>query len=373
MKKTLLTTLALGMAFSSISVFADNDVTIPSSPLVSTVQPVTEKEEKVLGSLKHSKVQSRADLLIKERINALTTNMKVITADKSLTIEQKNSLNTVLTTNINGLIALRATIASSTDATTTKNLTASIYTNFRIYGIVIPQIRIEKRIYDLQNHTTKLSDTFLKVQTKINEYKGNGKDVSMWQKNLDDAKILVANDMNTLANLMVTVSALKPIDYGTSSNALLESANTSIKSVLKDFNTIKKNLHKPNSMGNLSKKIQDKGIDSHSPLFGTSWVWVSSVIGGATTTAPAGGKFVLSFGEDHRVQSTTDCNGVGGNYSLGANNVMTISQFMSIMMFCEGSHEAVYSAQLTKTTAYIVDGTHLTLVNSSGTMMFVKK
>jgi heat shock protein HslJ len=370
MKKTLFTTLILGIAFSGVSVFADTDVVIPSSPALTAVSPVTEKEE-IAVSTRYNKIQLRGNILITERINSLNANAKVIAADKTLTAEQKNALSALITTNITGLTALRASLASSTDATSTKALVSSIFTNFRIYGIVVPQIRIEKRIYDLQNHTQKLSDTFLKVQAKIDEAKGKGKDVAVWQKSLDDSKILVANDMNTLATLFTTVSALKPADYGTSSKATIEQANTTLKSVLKDFNSIKKNLHRPTMVS--SRKIVGGGTTTPSPLFGTSWTWVSSTVSGVTTTAPTGGKFVLSFGEDNHVNSTTDCNGVGGSYTLGANNGMTFGPFMSTMMFCEGSHEQEYSRALTSTTAYKVDGSNLTLTTASGTMVFIKK
>lgn len=383
MKKALFSTLILGVTFSGLSVFAanDNDVTLPMTPIVSSVMSVQEREDGMFSS-RYQKVQLRGDVLIKERINSLNANMKVIASDKSLTVEQKAALTAIATTNITGLTALKASIASSTDATSTKNLVNSIFTNFRIYGIVIPQIRLEKRIYDLQNHAGKLSDTFLKVQTKINDYKGNGKDVTVWQKSLDDAKILVANDMNTLANLFTKVSALKPSDYGTSSKATIEQANISLKSVLKDFNTIKKNLRKSSIMSNLSKKDKDDKDDKDnkddrggyaSPLAKTSWVWTSSTISGVTSSAPVGGKFILSFEGDHRVRSTTDCNGIGGNYSLGLQGAVTFGQFMSTMMFCEGSQEATYSSQLTKTVSYKVEGMNLILTNASGTMMFVKK
>lgn len=380
MKKALFSTLILGVTFSGLSVFAanDKDIILPMTPIVSSVMSVQEREDGMFSS-RYQKVQLRGDILIKERINSLNANMKVIASDKSLTVEQKAALTAIATTNITGLTALKASIASSTDATSTKNLVNSIFTNFRIYGIVIPQIRLEKRIYDLQNHAGKLSDTFIKVQTKINEYKGKGKDVTVWQKSLDDAKILVANDMNTLANLFTKVSALKPSDYGTSSKATIEQANASLKSVLKDFNTIKKNLHKPSAMGNLSKKDKDEKDNKDdrggyaSPLAKTSWVWASSTISGVTSSAPVGGKFILSFEGDNRVRSTTDCNGIGGNYVLGLHGALTFGQFMSTKMFCEGSQEATYSSQLTKTVSYKVEGMNLILTNASGTMMFVKK
>jgi cytochrome b involved in lipid metabolism len=282
MKKTIITALLLGITITTTSVFAEreesegskqegsiratlmsvrafgksedaprpnllrvnDDVAIPSAPEIGFVGPVAEKPETVRFT-SIDRLKYRGAQLIKERINALDSNKKAIDMSKTLTTDQKSALSTLITTNITGLTTLKASIASSTDATSTKELVNSIYTTFRIYGIVVPQVRLEKRIFDLQNHSQKLSDTFIKVQAKIDEYKGKGRDVTVWQKSLDDAKILVANDMNTLVVNFQKVSALKPSDYGTTSKMIIEAVNKDIRNVAQDFNSIAKNLRKP--------------------------------------------------------------------------------------------------------------------------------
>lgn len=295
MKKTLISALILGVTLSTVSVFAErggddasergnllravpvsmnyenrrgdgsydddnysknkslysssdnsvvkDDVRMPLMSDLGSVVSVREQTQSLWYS-SLSRLQARGAQLIRERINSLTANKNVIQANKSLTETQKTALTTILTTNITGLTGLSAAIASSTEASSTKQLISSIYTDYRIYGIVIPQVRLEKRIYDLQNHSVKLSDLFLKVQAKIDEYKAKGKDVTAWQKNLEDAKILVATDMNALAVLLAKVSSLKVSDYGTTSVAVIDSANKEIKRISQDFNTIAKNLNK---------------------------------------------------------------------------------------------------------------------------------
>ena len=386
MKKTLITALTIGIACSSLSVFAGakDDVLIPNTPTVTSVFHVEERNDdnsekygygrentNVSTTTILARIKSNGDRLILERLNSLNANRQAIDANKSLTIDQKAALMTLITNNITGLTALRMSISVGTDITSVKNLVASIYTNFRIYGIVIPQIRLEKRIYDLQNYSIKLSDTFIKVQAKIDEHRGKGKDVTVWQKNLDDSKVLVANDMNTLTNLLTTVVALKPIAYGTTSKATIELVNNTLKSVLKDFNSIKKNLHRPALLTN--RKVVGMKNASTSPLFETKWVWTSMIQSGVTKQAPTGEKFVLSFGEDNRVRSTTDCNGIKGSYALGNNGMITFGSFISTVMSCEGSQEQDYSRALTGTTAYKIEGATLTLTNATGTMLFTRK
>jgi heat shock protein HslJ len=218
------------------------------------------------------------------------------------------------------------------------------------------------------------------VQSKIDEHKAKGRDVTEWQKNLDDAKMLVANDMNTLANVLKKVSALQPSDYGTTSKTVIEQANADIKAVMKDFNTIRKNLNASSyKKSNLAKERDDDGdirkggTKKHNDLSGSSWTWVSSTQNGTTTSAPSGGKFVLTFGKDKRLSSTTDCNGVGGEYEVEKNNTLSFSKFMSTLMFCEGSMEQTYTSQLMKTSSYSLSSSTLLLTGSSGTMTFTKK
>ena len=285
MKKTLLPVLMLGIAFSSVSVFAEQenerdsdkpgvraslfrgevkslfknykqnndglsaDVSIPSAPEISRVDSVNERMDSFFSS-SLTRLQYRGNQLIKERVNSLNANMQAVAANGTLTAEQKATLTGILSSNVTGLTALKASIASSTDASSTKVLVNSIFTNFRIYGIVIPQVRLDKRVFDLQNHSQKLSDLFVKVQAKIDEAKTKGKDVTVWQKNLDDSKVLVATDMSKLAGLLPKIATLTPATYGTTSKALIDSVNADLKSIAKDFNGIAKNLHRPSYLGN---------------------------------------------------------------------------------------------------------------------------
>lgn len=247
MKKTLITACALGVAFTSFSAFADSkdDVSMPYPPEISRVENVTEREERSVSVTNNTRIKAQGDRLIRERIATLNSTKKIFDDNKSLTPEQKASLSATITTNVAGLTSLRSTLATSTSATSSRILVKSIYTDFRIYGIVIPQVRLEKRVYDLMNHSQKLSDRFLLAQDKINKAKEKGYDVTQWQKSLDEAKISVATDMNTLVQLRTQVKALTPADYGTSSKATIESVNQSIRSISKNFNSIAKTLRRP--------------------------------------------------------------------------------------------------------------------------------
>lgn len=226
------------------------DVVVPATPEVTSVLPVIEKAE-VIKITSLEKMKKRGAQLIKERVNSLNSNAQAIANSKALTAEQKAAFASFFTGKIADLNTLGAKIASSTDATSTKSLVSSVFTDFRIYGVLIPQLRLEKRLYELQTHSVKLTDVFTKVQARINEFKAKGKDVTMWQKNLDDTKALVVADTAKIPTLLAQINALQPVNYGTTSKAVIESVNKDTKAIARDFQMVNRKVMKPSYLKNV--------------------------------------------------------------------------------------------------------------------------
>lgn len=222
-----------------------SDVVLPSVPEITSVAVVTEKAEVFNKNTSVSKMKARGVKMIEERINALNSNAKAIANAKLLTADQKTAFATFFSGKVTELTVLKTNLTNSADATTTKTLVSSITNDFRIYAIVIPQSRLQKRLYELQNHTTKVTDSFVKIQARIDEAKAKGKDVTVWQKNLDTTKTLVASTTVTIPTLLAQVNALKPTDYGTTSKMLIESVNKSVKQIAKDLQSVGKNVKRP--------------------------------------------------------------------------------------------------------------------------------
>lgn len=275
MKKIILSSVLLGLAVSTTSVFAEDaqiqaisavsapvptlytapvavsvqvnangDVIVPTTPEVTTVSSVVEKDE-VIKTTNLERMKARGMQLIKERVNSLNANAQAIANSKALTVEQKNAFASFFSGKVTDLNALSVKIASSTDATSTKALVSSIFTDHRIYGVLIPQLRLEKRLYELQSHSVKLSEVFVKVQSRIDEFKNKGKDVSVWQKNLDDTKAMVTADTAKIQTLLVQINALQPANYGTTSKAVIELVNRDTKAIARDFQLVNRKIMKP--------------------------------------------------------------------------------------------------------------------------------
>lgn len=236
--------LYVAPAAVSVQVNASGDVIVPTTPEVTTVSSVVEKDE-VIKTTNLERMKARGMQLIKERVNSLNANAQAIANSKALTVEQKNAFASFFSGKVTDLNALSVKIASSTDATSTKALVSSIFTDYRIYGVLIPQLRLEKRLYELQSHSVKLSEVFVKVQSRIDEFKNKGKDVSVWQKNLDDTKAMVTADTAKIQTLLVQINALQPANYGTTSKAVIESVNKDTKAIARDFQLVNRKIMKP--------------------------------------------------------------------------------------------------------------------------------
>ncbi len=82
------------------------------------------------------------------------------------------------------------------------------------------------------------------------------------------------------------------------------------------------------------------------------WSWVKTVYADGTTVAPkVAKKFALTLKKDSTFSASTDCNGVGGEYTANKNSIK-FERMMSTLMFCEGSQEQEFSRMLADTKGY---------------------
>ncbi|MBY0309978.1 META domain-containing protein [Patescibacteria group bacterium] len=113
----------------------------------------------------------------------------------------------------------------------------------------------------------------------------------------------------------------------------------------------------------------------NSSLTVKSWEWITAEYSDGRTVVPKeSGRFVLSFDAKGTWFARTDCNGVGGEYVLGANDQLTFSEMMrSTLMYCGDSQEVVFQQLLRDTVVYHITGAGelvLTLKAGGGTVLF---
>lgn len=113
---------------------------------------------------------------------------------------------------------------------------------------------------------------------------------------------------------------------------------------------------------------------STAPLFtDVKWVWTKAVVKGEEIKPKKSGAFTLTFGADGRASGETDCNGFGGEYTL-TDKEIGFGDFMSTLMYCDGSEEATFTGLLGKSVK-IIEQTEdsLLLENTNSDQIFFVK
>ena len=112
------------------------------------------------------------------------------------------------------------------------------------------------------------------------------------------------------------------------------------------------------------------------PLTGTSWQWVQTTMNDDSTTTPTKpDAFILTFVDNMRFGSTTDCNKFMGSYTTDG-NAIAFSEMASTRMAClEDSQEELYTKSLSEVSSYILEGDTLILElkMDSGNMQFTRQ
>lgn len=108
-------------------------------------------------------------------------------------------------------------------------------------------------------------------------------------------------------------------------------------------------------------------------LLENRWVWLQTVANGQTTDPSTAGAFILTFNEDGLALIETDCNAGRGGFVVGAQQRVSLPVIATTRMFCEGSNEGDFYAQLGLVESYTIsaDGVlELHLGGEGGTMDF---
>lgn len=92
----------------------------------------------------------------------------------------------------------------------------------------------------------------------------------------------------------------------------------------------------------------------NSKLTDKPWRWVNiTYSNGAVTTPRDPSRFIATFKADGTFSTPTDCNGVGGKYTL-AGNTIVFSEMMSTLMYCTGSQESEYRKIFEQAQTYTI-------------------
>ncbi len=216
-----------------------------------------------------TRAKSHADQEIERRTANLNDLISHVQGIKNLSDADKASIANAVTNQVNALAALKTKIDADTDLATLKTDVKSITDSYRIYALVLPQIRIitaADRIVTIVKEMQQLSSKF---QTRIAAAQSAGADVAAATAALTDFNAKVA-DAGVQAQAAVTeIVSLVP-DNGdktvrSKNTTALKDARTKIVAAQKDLaaarhdaaiivSTLKGKVLKPNTAGTSSSE-----------------------------------------------------------------------------------------------------------------------
>lgn len=111
----------------------------------------------------------------------------------------------------------------------------------------------------------------------------------------------------------------------------------------------------PNTMqfGEVAQNFEGESNTPKMSLGMKKWEWVKTLYSDDKLVTPLKqNKFSITFKNDNTFSATTDCNGIGGEYTV-KDGTLNFSNMISTLMYCEGSQEADFTKMLNETQSYI--------------------
>ena len=207
---------------------------VPTLALVGVAVPAsadTPRQDAVLTRLK-----TRGDAEIARRLATLDQLSSGLSQASHLTAADKSTLNTILNNDKSGLTTLRTKIDADTDVATARVDVQSIVTSFRIYVLVVPQVRLVRAADLGLDAATRLDQVASRLQTAIDADKTAGKDVTKAQAAVDDLKAQTKAASGLLTPVPGQIVAITPSQWP-GAQSTLKSARDAVRNARHDLQT----------------------------------------------------------------------------------------------------------------------------------------
>jgi hypothetical protein len=185
--------------------------------------------------------KGKGDAMIQARIDSLNDLLTRVGQMTKVSASEQASLDTTINANLSDMTNLQAKINSDTSKAILKTDVQSITKSYRVYALILPQIRILAAADRISDTVDILTSVQTKLQVGITQAQTSGKDVTAIESTNADmtAKLADASAKGQAAVTLVT--PLQP-DQGSASVAAsnktaLGSARTDIKTSISDLVT----------------------------------------------------------------------------------------------------------------------------------------
>jgi hypothetical protein len=170
---------------------------------------------------------------IARRLSVLTTLSTKITSSTKLSASDQQILSSEVSNEITGLTSLKTKLDSDTTVTTVVPDAESIFTNYRVFALVVPQVNIVKTADQQQQTETKLTALATKIQADINSDQAASHEITNLQTELSAMSVKVAAAQTISSGIETGVISLLPSDYNTN-HAVLSGDRDQLKTAQGD-------------------------------------------------------------------------------------------------------------------------------------------
>jgi len=160
-----------------------------------------------------SNIQTRGAEEINRRITTLNQLLTRVSDASHLTASDKAALTNEIQNEITGLTNLKTTLASETALSSAKTLAQDIYSDYRVYSLIVPQVRMVIYADDQQTNEAKLSTLAGKLQTRISSASLSVTDTTTVNNDLSDMNSKISAAQSLSSNVERSVINITPAQY----------------------------------------------------------------------------------------------------------------------------------------------------------------
>ncbi len=224
---------------SSLAILSIFLMAVPLASAETRTNISAEAKATVKIAEQRTKIIERADKEIDRRIEALNKLSKRISEMEKVSDEQKASTNAMVQGEVASLTALKAKIHADTDPAVLKADVRSITASYRIFALIIQQWHILATADKITSVADSMTALSVKLQTRIDSAKAEGKDTVAVQASLEDMKEKIAEAKTLAESARTKVASLVP-DGGdktkmTANMEALKSARADIQKAHQDL------------------------------------------------------------------------------------------------------------------------------------------
>lgn len=181
-----------------------------------------------------SDLHTKCDSDINQRLTGLNSAQSRISGLAKLSPAQKNQFSSEIQADVTGLTTLKTKCDGDTDLKTLRADYQSVFTQFRIYAVFLPQLNLLAASDTMDVTTDKLSDLANKLQTRI-QSAGNPSNLSSL---LSDMNSKVTDARLQYQNVQSQITPLTPNSFNTDPNGTTsteQNARSEIKTGASDL------------------------------------------------------------------------------------------------------------------------------------------